>query len=57
MFEGLPILSLITFIPLAGAILLMFMARVSKEDAQEQLAKNAPRVALCLLYTSDAADE
>jgi len=39
MLEGLPILSLITFIPLAGALMLMFMARISKEDAQEQLAK------------------
>ncbi|WP_026942080.1 NADH-quinone oxidoreductase subunit M [Hellea balneolensis] len=48
MFEGLPILSLLTFIPLAGAFLLMFMARISKEDAQEQLAKNAPRVALVI---------
>ena len=48
MLEGLPILSLITFIPLIGALLLMFMARVSKEAAQEQLAKNAPRVALVI---------
>jgi len=48
MLEGLPILSLITFIPLAGALMLMFMARISKEDAQEQLAKNAPRVALVI---------
>ena len=48
MFEGYPILSFITFIPLAGALLLMFMARISKEDAQEQLAKNAPRVALVI---------
>jgi len=48
MFEGYPILSLITFIPLAGAFLLMLMAWVSKEVAQEQLAKNAPRVALVI---------
>jgi len=43
MFEGYPILSFITFIPLAGAFLLMFMARISKDDAQEQLAKNVGR--------------
>ena len=48
MFEGYPILSLITFIPLAGALLLMLMARISKDEAQEQLAKNAPRVALVI---------
>lgn len=48
MFENYPILSLITFIPLAGAFLLIFMTRVSTADAQEQLSKNAPRVALVI---------
>jgi len=48
MFENYPILSLITFIPLAGALLLIFMARVSSVEAQEQLSKNAPRVALVI---------
>jgi NADH-quinone oxidoreductase subunit M len=48
MFENYPILSLITFIPLAGAFLLIFMTRVSNADAQEQLSKNAPRVALVI---------
>ena len=48
MFENYPILSLITFIPLAGALLLIFMARVSSLEAQEQLSKNAPRVALVI---------
>ena len=48
MFENYPILCLITFIPLAGAFLLIFMTRVSNADAQEQLSKNAPRVALVI---------
>jgi NADH-quinone oxidoreductase subunit M len=48
MFENYPILSLITFIPLAGALLLIFMARVSSVEAQEQLSQNAPRVALVI---------
>lgn len=48
MFENYPILSLITFIPLAGALLLIFMARVSSSEAQEQLSQNAPRVALVI---------
>ena len=48
MFENYPILSLITFIPLAGALLLIFMARVSSLEAQEQLSQNAPRVALVI---------
>ena len=48
MLENYPILSLITFIPLAGALLLIFMARVSSLEAQEQLSQNAPRVALVI---------
>jgi len=33
MFNNLPILSLITFLPLLGAIALMFFARMSKGEA------------------------
>ena len=46
MFDNLPILSLITFLPLIGALVLMFFARISKGEAREQLNKNAPMVAL-----------
>ncbi|NNE58133.1 MAG: NADH-quinone oxidoreductase subunit M [Hellea sp.] len=46
MFNNLPILSLITFLPLVGAIALMFFARISKGEARTQLDKNAPMVAL-----------
>lgn len=46
MLEGLPILSIITFTPLFFALVLAFIAKVSNVDAQAQLEKNAPRVAL-----------
>ncbi len=46
MFDNLPILSLITFLPLLGALALMFFARISKSDAKGQLENNAPMVAL-----------
>jgi len=46
MFEGYPILSFITFAPLVVGVLLMFISKVSKPEAQEQLAKNSVLVAL-----------
>ena len=46
MFEGYPILSVITFAPLVIGVLLMIMSKISKPDAQEQLAKNSVWVAL-----------
>jgi len=46
MLENMPILSLITFIPLIGALILIFGARIAKADAIAQVEKNAPRVAL-----------
>lgn len=46
MFNGVPILSLITFIPLFGALVLMVMSSLSQNDGKEQISKNAPRVAL-----------
>ena len=46
MFEGYPILSFITFAPLVVGVLLMFISKISKPEAQEQLAKNSVLVAL-----------
>ena len=46
MFEGLPILSLITFIPLAVAVILMVVTKFAGADGRAQMEKNAPRVAL-----------
>ena len=46
MFEGLPILSAITFIPLVVAAILMIVAKFAGEEGREQMEKNAPRVAL-----------
>ena len=46
MFENGPILSIITFLPLFAAGVLMLAARFSKADARAQLEKNAPVVAL-----------
>ena len=40
------LLSLITFIPLMGALIIIFVAKIAKEDAKAQIEKNAPRVAL-----------
>lgn len=67
MFTGFPILSIITFIPLVAAIALVAMSRLARSDGQEQVAKNAPRVALAaslavlvlsilLVINFDAAD-
>ncbi len=46
MFENGPILSLITFVPLLAALILMVAARLAKADARAQLEKNSPIVAL-----------
>ena len=46
MLGDVPILSLIIWIPAAVAAVLMFIMRVSGEDAREQLHRNVPRVAL-----------
>ena len=46
MFNNVPILSMITFLPLIVALGLMFISRISKGEAREQLNKNAPLVAL-----------
>jgi NADH-quinone oxidoreductase subunit M len=46
MFDGFPILSLITFLPLVVAMLLMFIAKISSQEARGQLEKNASLVAL-----------
>ncbi|PHR90948.1 MAG: NADH-quinone oxidoreductase subunit M [Robiginitomaculum sp.] len=46
MFQGFAILSLITFIPLLTALLLVLMSRMSRGDGKTQIEANAPRVAL-----------
>lgn len=46
MFDGVPILSIITFIPLLAAAFLMLMSRLSRSDGKSQIEQNAPRVAL-----------
>ncbi len=46
MFNSIPILSLITFIPLFGALILGVIAKASGASGREQLDKNAPGVAL-----------
>ena len=46
MFADLPILSILTFVPLFGALLLVFVSRLAKAGQREQLEKNAPWVAL-----------
>ncbi len=49
MFENIPILSLITFLPALAAVFLMIMSRAAKsQEAKDQLAKNAPFVALLI---------
>jgi len=48
MFEDIPILSFITFIPLAGAMLLALFAWLGKDGGREQLERNAPRAALVI---------
>jgi len=46
MFKGVPILTIITFIPLLAAVFLMIMSRLAPTEGKAQIAKNAPRVAL-----------
>ncbi len=46
MFEGIPILTIITFLPLLAAGFLMLMSKLSRADGKGQIEKNAPRVAL-----------
>lgn len=46
MFKGIPILSVITFIPLLAALCMMVVSRMSRADGKAQIEKNAPRVAL-----------
>ena len=46
MFDNMPILSIITFIPLLAAVFLMIMSRMSRAEGKDQIEKNAPRVAL-----------
>lgn len=46
MFDSIPILSLITFIPFVGALILAVISKFAGETGREQLDKNAPRVAL-----------
>jgi len=48
MFDAIPILSIITFLPMLAAIFLMFVARISRDEGKMQLEKNAPRVALAV---------
>ena len=48
MFYNLPILSIITFLPLLVAFFLMGISAVTRPEGKEQLAKNAPRVALAV---------
>lgn len=48
MFDDMPILSLITFLPLLGALFLIFVAAITRADGKEQLEKNAPRVTLAV---------
>ncbi len=46
MFKGVPILTIITFIPLLAAVCLMILSRLAPAEGKAQIAKNAPRVAL-----------
>ncbi len=50
MLDNLPILSMITFIPLIGALMLMVISRVAKDEGREQIEKNAPTVALWVSF-------
>jgi len=50
-FHNIPILSLITFIPLLGAIVLMLPAAfISDEAGKAQMERNAPRVAFAVSF-------
>ncbi len=44
--DNIPILSIITFIPLIAALVLMVTARLSKPEGRAQIERNAPMVAL-----------
>ncbi len=46
MFKGVPILSIITFIPALAAVFLMMMSHLARPEGKIQIEKNAPRVAL-----------
>ncbi len=46
MFQGVPILSIITFIPALAAVFLMLISKISRPEGKAQIEKNAPRVAL-----------
>jgi len=46
MFKGVPILSIITFIPALAAVFLMLMSRLARPEGKAQIEKNAPKVAL-----------
>ena len=46
MFKGIPILSIITFIPALAAVMLMIFSKISRVEGKTQIEKNAPRVAL-----------
>jgi NADH-quinone oxidoreductase subunit M len=48
MFEDYPLLTLITFTPLVGALLLAAFAWLGKAGGREQLERNAPRAALVI---------
>lgn len=48
MFDNVPILSLITFLPLLGALFLMLVARLTPDKGRAQFEINASRVALCI---------
>ncbi|MCF6276141.1 MAG: NADH-quinone oxidoreductase subunit M, partial [Robiginitomaculum sp.] len=45
MFQGVPILSIITFIPALAAVM-MILSKISRAEGKAQIEKNAPRVAL-----------
>jgi len=46
MLENMPILSMITFLPLVGVIVLLIVSRTSKGDQGQHMEKSAPLVAL-----------
>ena len=46
MFKGIPILSIITFIPLFAAGFMMLMSKIVRADGKSQIEKQAPLVAM-----------
>ena len=46
MFSDLPILPVLVFTPIIGALFLVLMARLTREDGRTQMERNAPRTAL-----------